>query len=119
MKRHAWLCHFCVHQVKREHDPSGRDVELFRTHLYGGETVGPTVKGTPGAALVEGLEPLPQECVLVKYRFSAFFDTNLDRVLRRHGVVNVVVAGSHQSCLPLQMCVCVLFCFCHKQQQQR
>eukprot|EP00246_Nothoceros_aenigmaticus_P002871 TRINITY_DN1377_c0_g1_i4.p1 TRINITY_DN1377_c0_g1~~TRINITY_DN1377_c0_g1_i4.p1 ORF type:complete len:215 (-),score=33.74 TRINITY_DN1377_c0_g1_i4:285-929(-) len=79
--------------VKREHDLSGRDVELFRTHLYGGELVGPTVKGTPGAALVEGLDVLPQDLVLVKYRFSAFFDTNLDRVLRRQGVVNIVVAG--------------------------
>ncbi|XP_037459562.1 probable inactive nicotinamidase At3g16190 isoform X2 [Triticum dicoccoides] len=40
--------------VVREHDPSGRDVELFRRHLYSGGK-GPTVKGLKGAELADGL----------------------------------------------------------------
>ncbi|KAI7990372.1 putative inactive nicotinamidase [Camellia lanceoleosa] len=41
--------------VIREHDPLGRDVELFRRHLYSGEKAGPTSKGSDGAELVDGL----------------------------------------------------------------
>ncbi|BBN13245.1 hypothetical protein MPTK1_6g01980 [Marchantia polymorpha subsp. ruderalis] len=79
--------------VVREHDASGRDVELFRTHLYPDGVVGPTVKGTYGCQLVDGLEPKTGETMLVKSRFSAFFATNLDLILRRLGIATVVVAG--------------------------
>lgn len=78
----------------REHDASGRDVELFRTHLYPDGVVGPTVKGTYGCQLVDGLEPKTGETMLVKSRFSAFFATNLDLILRRLGIATVVVAGT-------------------------
>ncbi|KAI9107923.1 hypothetical protein K1719_021259 [Acacia pycnantha] len=37
--------------VVREHDPLGRDVELFRRHLYGAGVVGPTTKGSEGAGI--------------------------------------------------------------------
>lgn len=39
--------------------------------------------GTPGAALVAGLAVGEGERVLVKKRFSAFFATDLDLILRR------------------------------------
>lgn len=41
-----------------------------------------TVAGSPGAALVEGLAVADGERVLIKQRFSAFFQTELDLVLR-------------------------------------
>jgi hypothetical protein len=41
--------------VVREHDPSGRDAELFRRHHYSNGK-GPTVKGAKGAELVDGLK---------------------------------------------------------------
>uniref|UniRef100_A0A0D6R3Q7 Isochorismatase-like domain-containing protein n=1 Tax=Araucaria cunninghamii TaxID=56994 RepID=A0A0D6R3Q7_ARACU len=41
--------------VVREHDEYGRDVEHFRRHLYGEGKAKPTLKGTKGADLVEGL----------------------------------------------------------------
>ncbi|CAK9204848.1 unnamed protein product [Sphagnum troendelagicum] len=78
--------------VVREHHVTGRDVEHFRRHLYDGKS-GPTSKGTDGAALVDDLIPLPGEHVLVKSRFSAFFATNLDLVLRRVGIEHIAVAG--------------------------
>lgn len=37
--------------------------------------------------------PLPTEQVIIKKRWSAFFQTHLDLVLKRQGVKNVVVAG--------------------------
>lgn len=79
--------------VLREHHPSGRDVELFRRHHYKTGHIGPTVKGTRGAALVDGLEPQPEDQIIVKYRFSAFFGTNLHSVLQCEGICNVVVVG--------------------------
>ena len=39
--------------------------------------------GTKGAEIVDELAPLPNETVLRKLRFSAFFQTELDMILRR------------------------------------
>ncbi|PRW59276.1 putative inactive nicotinamidase [Chlorella sorokiniana] len=52
-----------------------------------------TVPGTTGVQLVEPLAAAPGERVVVKKRFSAFFNTELDMVLRRMGVQDVVIAG--------------------------
>ncbi|KFK38973.1 hypothetical protein AALP_AA3G183500 [Arabis alpina] len=80
--------------VVREHDPQGRDVELFRRHLYNSEKVGPVVKGTVGAELVDGLMIKEEEDYkIVKTRFSAFFGTNLHSFLQTSGVNNLVIAG--------------------------
>ncbi|VVA97817.1 unnamed protein product [Arabis nemorensis] len=79
--------------VVREHDPQGRDVELFRRHLYNSEKVGPTVKGTVGAELVNGLTIKERDYKIVKTRFSAFFGTNLHSFLQTSGVSNLVIAG--------------------------
>ena len=40
---------------------------------------------TPGAELVQGLQPGPREPVIIKKRFSPFFGTHLDLLLRRCG----------------------------------
>ncbi|KAF7053537.1 hypothetical protein CFC21_061433 [Triticum aestivum] len=78
--------------VVREHDPSGRDVELFRRHLYSGGK-GPTVKGLKGAELADGLFIKEGDYKLVKTRFSAFFATHLDSVLKTLGMKNLVIVG--------------------------
>ncbi|XP_071903194.1 probable inactive nicotinamidase At3g16190 isoform X5 [Coffea arabica] len=56
--------------VVREHDPLGRDVELFRRHLYSPGKPKPTSKGSFGAELVDGLEIKGDDYKLVKTRFS-------------------------------------------------
>ncbi|KAF8644732.1 hypothetical protein HU200_066343 [Digitaria exilis] len=78
--------------VVREHDPSGKDVELFRRHHYSGGK-GPTVKGLKGAELADGLVIKEGEYKLVKTRFSAFFATHLDSVLKTAGIKNLVIVG--------------------------
>ncbi|XBI72144.1 hypothetical protein VPH35_066163 [Triticum aestivum] len=77
-------------QVVREHDPSGRDVELFCRHLYSGGK-GPTVKGLKGAELAGGLFIKEGDYKLVKTRFSAFFATHLDSLLKTLGMKNLVI----------------------------
>ncbi|MCO5575179.1 hypothetical protein L7F22_028976 [Adiantum nelumboides] len=54
---------------------------------------GPTVKGTEGAALVDGLDPQPEDHIVVKYQFSAFFGTNLHLILHSAGIETVIVVG--------------------------
>ncbi|XP_078176755.1 putative inactive nicotinamidase At3g16190 [Carex rostrata] len=78
--------------VVREHDPLGRDVELFRRHHYSNGK-GPTMKGAKGAELVEGLKIREGEYKLVKTRFSAFFNTNLDALLKATRIKRLVIVG--------------------------
>ena len=59
--------------------------------------MGIAVKGTKGASLVDGLEPQPEDLIVVKYRFSAFFGTNLHAVLCRAGIQTLVVVGVKHS----------------------
>jgi len=43
--------------------------------------------------LVPELEPLPTEPVIIKRSFNAFYGSDLDLQLRRHGIDTVVIAG--------------------------
>ncbi|XP_030526517.1 probable inactive nicotinamidase At3g16190 isoform X2 [Rhodamnia argentea] len=79
--------------VVREHDPQGRDVELFRQHFYSSGKVGPMSKGSVGAELVDGLVIREGDYKLVKTRFSAFFATHLHSVLQGAGINSLVIAG--------------------------
>jgi len=79
--------------VIREHHPSGCDVELFRRNLFANGN-GATVKGTPGAELVQGLTIMPEDHVISKKRFSAFMFTNLESLIRHGlGVEHIVLCG--------------------------
>ncbi|XP_059458065.1 probable inactive nicotinamidase At3g16190 [Corylus avellana] len=84
---------FLIVWVVREHDPQGRDVELFRRHFYASGKVGPAVKGSVAAELVDGLVIKEEDYKLVKTRFSAFFDTNLHSLLQGAGINNLVITG--------------------------
>ncbi|KAH9665867.1 putative inactive nicotinamidase [Citrus sinensis] len=79
--------------VVREHDPSGTNVELFRRHRYSNGRVGPVIKGSRGAALVDGLEIKQGDYKVAKTRFSAFFATPLHSFLQDAGVDSLVITG--------------------------
>ncbi|KAL9169767.1 hypothetical protein ABFS82_04G100200 [Erythranthe guttata] len=80
--------------VVREHDPLGRDVELFRRHLYGSaDKPKPVSKGTVGAELVDGLFIEEGDYKLVKTRFSSFFNTHLHSYLQGLGVNKLIITG--------------------------
>jgi len=50
-------------------------------------------EGTWGAEFYEGISPLPDERVVIKHRYSAFINTDLNTVLRARGVESVLVTG--------------------------
>jgi len=49
--------------------------------------------GTAGIEFHEGLEPLPGEPVVVKHRFDAFYDTELDVLLQGRGIRTTIMTG--------------------------
>lgn len=80
--------------VRREYAEDGSDVEAvrYRTWAEGGKplsTAWPESLGCPTA-----LEPLPDETVLLKPSWSAFFGTDLDARLRGVGIATVALAGT-------------------------
>lgn len=52
------------------------------------------VDGTPGVEIYPDLAPQPGEHVVKKHRYSGFFATDLDLILREWGVSTVVVCGT-------------------------
>ncbi|MBR0697288.1 cysteine hydrolase family protein [Bradyrhizobium lablabi] len=52
------------------------------------------VDGTPGVEIFKDLAPAPGEHVIKKHRYSAFFATDLDLILREWGITTVVISGT-------------------------
>jgi nicotinamidase-related amidase len=76
--------------VQEVHKRSGVD---FGRELDGAE--GPhCLEGDPDTELAEGLEPQPDEYLIRKRRYSAFFATELDLVLRCLGAETVLLVGA-------------------------
>jgi nicotinamidase-related amidase len=65
----------------------------FGRELDGEEPVH-CVEGTPGVEIVPDLAPQPGDFVLVKRRYSAFFATDLDLLLRGLGVDTLILTGA-------------------------
>ena len=53
------------------------------------------LSGTQGAAFVDGIAPreAPNEIVITKHRYSAFWGSSIDLVLRSHGIRTLVLTG--------------------------
>ena len=88
-----------VFHIVREYRPDGSDIEITRLtkFLEQGKTV---VPGTTGCEIVEELRPIPGEYRIIKNRFSAFMNTELDFILRRLGITHLVVCGTqYPSCV--------------------
>jgi len=52
-----------------------------------------TIKGTPGCKIIPELLPHPHENQIIKKRYSAFYKTNLDQLIRIHSIDTIVLAG--------------------------
>ncbi len=79
--------------VVREHQPDGADVESVRREAFS-RLGGFCLPGSWGAQIVPALAPRPGEPVVRKRAWSAFFGTELDRLLRRAGVDTLVIGGT-------------------------
>jgi nicotinamidase-related amidase len=69
------------------------NLRMHESARRGGPPLRYTVPGTPGHDFVAELTPLPDEIVVRKYRSSAFWDTNMELLLRSNGIQTVVVGG--------------------------
>ena len=65
---------------------------VFVTRAYAAD--GSDVEKPRRAAFLAGGRPLPEDCHIVKPRYSAFFHTETDELLRRLGVSHVILAGT-------------------------
>ncbi len=70
--------------LQDSHDPDDKEFEKFPPHC---------VKDTWGSQVIEELKPLPDEKVIPKKRYSGFFGTDLEDILKATGVQAVEVAG--------------------------
>ncbi len=61
-----------------------KELELWGPHA---------VRGTRGAEVVDELKPGEKDYVVTKRRYSAFFSTDLDLLLRELGVTELVLTG--------------------------
>lgn len=74
------------------HRRDGCDMGLFKLNaeIARGTALS---EGAPGAAIYAEIAPRPDELVIQKHRFSAFYGTDLELVLRGLGVETVVICG--------------------------
>lgn len=81
-----------VIHVFRYYRADGSDVELTR---YDGfvKAGGSLCRGTECAGILDGLKPIEGEYLVVKQRWSAFFQTECDLLCRRLGIDHIVVTG--------------------------
>ena len=56
------------------------------------------IEGTGGELLDESLTVLPEDYVIQKRRYSAFFGTDVDLVLREHDIKRLIVVGTKTNC---------------------
>jgi nicotinamidase-related amidase len=78
--------------VQRLHRANGYDVDKPRIELFR-TTGGFLIEGTKGAEIVAKLKPEEGEFVITKKRWSAFFQTELDLILRRQNIDTLIIGG--------------------------
>ena len=74
------------------HRPGGCDQGLL-AHVPPVGRGDALVDGTPGVAIFPEVAPRDGEIVITKHRFSAFYGTDLEIILRGLGVTTVVITG--------------------------
>jgi len=74
--------------TRHVHHPDGIDAGIMKWWWEG-----MCVEGSPASRVFPALKPLEREKVVSKHRYSAFFDTDLDTVLRCQKIEDLVVTG--------------------------
>jgi nicotinamidase-related amidase len=93
-----------VIHTRESYQPDLSDVNPYRLSLgYVGKP-GPLgrfcIPGEPGHEFVEEGQPLPDETVIDKAGFGAFYNTGLDDLLRRQGIDHLILCGvTTQACV--------------------
>lgn len=69
------------------------DSFLKNDFIFSGKIKEHAIRGTEGSRVIDSISPQDGDIIVNKLRFSAFYKTDLDQVLRRLGVDTVFVAG--------------------------
>jgi ureidoacrylate peracid hydrolase len=85
------VCHVGFWTLPWHGSDSGPWLAQRRRSTYASDRI--AIAGTPGAAFIDALAPTEGELQIRKHRYSAFKGTNLDMLLRAHGVRSVVTTG--------------------------
>ena len=82
--------------VTREYLPDGSNVEHTRydAWLHGGKPLSPGCADNISTAMPKAFGEDKSDFHLLKPRYSAFFGTGLDLILRRKGICHVILAGT-------------------------
>ena len=88
--------------TRETYQPDLSDVSAYRRSLgYVGKP-GPLgrvcIHGEPGNELGEEVQPLPNETVIDKASFGAFYRTELDDLLQHNGIDHIVMCGVTTQC---------------------
>lgn len=67
------------------HDPNDKEFEQWGQHA---------IAGTPGTDVIKELQPDENDYVLYKKRYSAFYGTGLEELLKKLGVDHLVITGT-------------------------
>lgn len=91
-----------VIHTRESYKPDLSDVNAYRQSLdYVGKP-GPLgrfcILGEPGHEFVEEVQPLPDETVIDKASFGAFYNTSLDDLLRREAIDHIIMCGITTQC---------------------
>jgi nicotinamidase-related amidase len=82
-----------IFHIYREYRADGSDIEKFRYQKFiEGKKL--AVPGTEGCEIVKELTPWAEEYQIVKRRFSGFMNTELDSILRRLKISEILVTGT-------------------------
>lgn len=82
----------CFHQMKLP-VIFACDSFLPQDFIFQGKMKPHSLRGTPGEGVIAELHRQPEDIVLPKRRFSAFYKTDLDQTLRMLRIETVLVAG--------------------------
>ena len=93
-----------VVHTREAYRPDLSDVSAYRRSLAYVGREGPLgrccIRGEPGNAFVDECMPLPNETVLEKAGFGAFYNSDLDEMLKRDGIDHLVLCGvTTQACV--------------------
>jgi len=77
-----------VHPMKRERQSIGQDGPLGRF----------LIRGEPGHDFIEELKPRPDELIVDKPGFSAFYRTGIEEELRARGLTHLILMGVTTQC---------------------
>jgi len=70
------------------HHPEGIDAGIMKWWWQG-----MCIEGSPESGVIDEIAPLPNEKVIFKHRYSAFYNTDLETVLRCLKIEDLVISG--------------------------